>query len=111
MRCLVALGVEETEGGGRLKIQISKVEPIKATCSNGRQQLSTGGAAGAALCCRPSFGRRTGGRDPRMRIVLKDCAWERCDDALVIVCDPGKQIELDDPDGHAERLLAALAAG
>ncbi len=46
-----------------------------------------------------------------MRIALKECAWERWDDALVVVCDPSRQIELSDPDGHAEALLTALAAG
>src|SRR4029453_3700010 len=39
------------------------------------------------------------------------CASERCGDALVIVYDPCKQIELDDPDGRAEALLAALTTG
>lgn len=46
-----------------------------------------------------------------MRIALKPCAWERLGDTLVVVHDPSRQIELDDPEGHAEALLAALAAG
>lgn len=46
-----------------------------------------------------------------MRIGLKTCAWERCGDVLVIVHDPCKQMELDDPDGQAEALLAALTTG
>lgn len=45
------------------------------------------------------------------RIALKECAWERWGDVLVVVSDPSKQIELDDPDGHAETLLTALAKG
>jgi len=39
-----------------------------------------------------------------VRIALKECRFQRWG-------DPSKQIELDDPDGHAEALLAALAAG
>ncbi len=46
-----------------------------------------------------------------MRIALKECRFQRWGDTLLVVCDPSKQIELDDPDGHAEALLAALAAG
>jgi hypothetical protein len=46
-----------------------------------------------------------------MRIALKECAWERLGDVLVVVCDPSRQIELDDPDGHAETLLTTLATG
>jgi molybdopterin/thiamine biosynthesis adenylyltransferase len=46
-----------------------------------------------------------------MRIALKDCAWERVGDTLVVVSDPSRQIELDDPDGHAETLLTVLAKG
>lgn len=44
-----------------------------------------------------------------MRIALKDCSFERCGDALIVVCDPSKQVELGDPEGHAEALLGALA--
>lgn len=46
-----------------------------------------------------------------MRIALKNCVWERQGDALIVLCDPSKQIELGDPDGHAEALLTALAKG
>jgi molybdopterin/thiamine biosynthesis adenylyltransferase len=44
-------------------------------------------------------------------VELKDGAWERCGDLLVVVCDPSKQIEIDDPDGQAEALLTALSSG
>ncbi|WP_327287553.1 HesA/MoeB/ThiF family protein [Streptomyces sp. NBC_01198] len=44
-------------------------------------------------------------------VRLKDVAWERYDDLLLVVHDPSKQIELADPDGHAERMLTALSAG
>jgi molybdopterin/thiamine biosynthesis adenylyltransferase len=44
-------------------------------------------------------------------IVLKDSAWERAGDLLVVVCDPSKQIEIEDPDGHVEAILSALSSG
>jgi molybdopterin/thiamine biosynthesis adenylyltransferase len=46
-----------------------------------------------------------------VRIALKECSWERWGETLVVVCDPSKQIELEDPEGHAEVLLTALASG
>jgi molybdopterin/thiamine biosynthesis adenylyltransferase len=46
-----------------------------------------------------------------VRIALKECSWERWGETLVVVHDPSKQIELEDPDGHAELLLTTLASG
>ena len=46
-----------------------------------------------------------------MRIALKECAWQRLGDTLLVVSDPSRQIELDDPDGHAETLLTVLVKG
>src|SRR4051794_13963077 len=55
----------------------------------------------------PSSSIPTHTRSP-MRIGLKDCAWERAGDGLVLICDPSRSIELDDPDGQVDRLLTAL---
>jgi molybdopterin-synthase adenylyltransferase len=44
-------------------------------------------------------------------IGLKDSAWERIGNRLIVVCNPTVQIELDDPEGHAETLLSTLADG
>jgi molybdopterin-synthase adenylyltransferase len=44
-----------------------------------------------------------------MRMGLKPCAWNRQGDALFVVCDPSRQIELADPGGAVEMLLNALA--
>jgi molybdopterin/thiamine biosynthesis adenylyltransferase len=46
-----------------------------------------------------------------VRVTLKDAAWERVGDVLVVVSDPRTRIELDDPNGSAEALLGALADG
>jgi molybdopterin-synthase adenylyltransferase len=46
-----------------------------------------------------------------MDVSLKSCAWERDGDALFVLHDPGQRVEMYDPDGHAERLLTALASG
>jgi molybdopterin/thiamine biosynthesis adenylyltransferase len=43
-----------------------------------------------------------------MRIGLKPCEWERAGTALIVVCDPSRSIELEDPDGQVERLLTTL---
>ncbi|WP_433047882.1 HesA/MoeB/ThiF family protein [Dactylosporangium sp. CS-033363] len=43
-----------------------------------------------------------------MRIGLKQCAWERSGDGLLLVCDPSRAIELGDPEGQVERLLTVL---
>ncbi len=45
------------------------------------------------------------------RHTLKGSVWERVGDVLVVACDPSVQIELEDPDGQAETLLAAMSAG
>ncbi|MFF2847348.1 HesA/MoeB/ThiF family protein [Streptomyces sp. NPDC058001] len=44
-------------------------------------------------------------------VRLQEIVWERYEDLLLIVRDPSKQIEIADPDGHAEKLLTALSAG
>lgn len=44
-----------------------------------------------------------------MRVTLKDSAWEREGETLVVVCNPSMRIELYDPDGPAETMLGALA--
>ncbi|WP_433184024.1 HesA/MoeB/ThiF family protein [Actinoallomurus sp. CA-150999] len=46
-----------------------------------------------------------------MEFVLKTCVWDRDGDVLVVVCDPGEQIELIDPDGKVETLLDILRTG
>jgi len=43
-----------------------------------------------------------------MRIGLKPCEWERDGADLIVVFDPSRSVQLDDPDGQVERLLAAL---
>jgi molybdopterin/thiamine biosynthesis adenylyltransferase len=43
-----------------------------------------------------------------MRIGLKPCEWERAGKALIVVCDPSRSVQLDDPEGQVERLLMAL---
>jgi molybdopterin/thiamine biosynthesis adenylyltransferase len=43
-----------------------------------------------------------------MRIGLKPCEWERAGTALIVVCDPSRSVELEDPEGQVERLLTAL---
>jgi molybdopterin/thiamine biosynthesis adenylyltransferase len=43
-----------------------------------------------------------------MRIGLKPCEWERAGAALIVVCDPSRSVELDDPEGQVEQLLTAL---
>ncbi|MFF8789598.1 HesA/MoeB/ThiF family protein [Streptomyces sp. NPDC015125] len=45
------------------------------------------------------------------RIALKTCEWGRVDDALLVVCDPAVQIELEDPKGQTETFLRVLSAG
>jgi molybdopterin-synthase adenylyltransferase len=44
-----------------------------------------------------------------MYIGLKPCAWERSGTSLLVVCDPSRQVELNDPDGHAQTMLSILA--
>ncbi len=46
-----------------------------------------------------------------MRIVLKDCSWERDGDVLTVVRDPSRKIELADPSGQVDLLLTTLAEG
>jgi molybdopterin/thiamine biosynthesis adenylyltransferase len=43
-----------------------------------------------------------------MKVGLKDCAWERAGDSVVIVCDPSKVLELADPEGTVATLLSVL---
>src|SRR4051794_27844063 len=43
-----------------------------------------------------------------MRIGLKPCEWERAGTALIVVCDPSRSVELDDPAGQVEHLLSVL---
>jgi molybdopterin-synthase adenylyltransferase len=43
-----------------------------------------------------------------MRIGLKNCRWERVGAELIVVCDPGRSIELYDPEGQVEQLLTTL---
>jgi molybdopterin-synthase adenylyltransferase len=43
-----------------------------------------------------------------VRVGLKTCRWEHSDGTTVLVCDPSRAIELDDPGGNAARLLAVL---
>jgi hypothetical protein len=43
-----------------------------------------------------------------MRIGLKPSEWERDGADLIVVCDPSRSVQLDDPDGRVERLLASL---
>lgn len=43
-----------------------------------------------------------------MRVGLKTCEWERVGDGLVLVCDPSRSVELEDPEGQVERLLTVL---
>ncbi|MFY1616298.1 HesA/MoeB/ThiF family protein [Micromonospora sp. WMMD736] len=44
-----------------------------------------------------------------MRVGLKPCEWERVRDGLVVVCDPSRSVQLDDPDGQVQRLLTVLS--
>jgi molybdopterin-synthase adenylyltransferase len=44
-------------------------------------------------------------------IALKNSVWQRAGDALLVVSDESKQIELDDPTGQAEALFSVLSAG
>lgn len=43
-----------------------------------------------------------------MKVGLKDCAWERTGDSVVIVCDPTRVLELADPEGAVATLLTVL---
>ncbi|EHR60281.1 HesA/MoeB/ThiF family protein [Saccharomonospora cyanea] len=45
-----------------------------------------------------------------MRVKLKDCAWERLGDDLILVHDPREALTLTDPDGTVRALLEALSA-
>ena len=45
------------------------------------------------------------------RIKLKDCGWERAGDSPIVESLGSKRVVLHDPDGSAEVLLSALAAG
>jgi molybdopterin-synthase adenylyltransferase len=44
-------------------------------------------------------------------IGLKSCSWQRAGETLTVVHDPSRKIELADPDGDVEVLLATLADG
>jgi molybdopterin/thiamine biosynthesis adenylyltransferase len=46
-----------------------------------------------------------------MRVVLKECAWERLGEELVLVHDPREALTLADPDGRVEALLDELRKG
>lgn len=43
--------------------------------------------------------------------LLKEIAWERVGDLVMVVCDPSRQIEIEDPDGQVEAMLSALSSG
>jgi molybdopterin/thiamine biosynthesis adenylyltransferase len=45
-----------------------------------------------------------------VRVGLKTCRWEHLGDTTVLVCDPSRAIELEDPDGQVARLLTVLQA-
>ncbi|EID53063.1 HesA/MoeB/ThiF family protein [Saccharomonospora xinjiangensis] len=45
-----------------------------------------------------------------MRVRLKDCAWERFGDDLILVHDPREALTLADPDGIVRALLESLSA-
>ncbi|OLF07410.1 hypothetical protein BLA60_28030 [Actinophytocola xinjiangensis] len=42
-------------------------------------------------------------------IGVKECAWERVGDSVLVVCDPSTVIELADPGGTVSTLLTVLA--
>jgi molybdopterin-synthase adenylyltransferase len=46
-----------------------------------------------------------------MRVGLKQCAWERSGESLIVICDPSRQVELHDPEGQVQTLLTILARG
>ncbi|CAM2842128.1 ThiF family adenylyltransferase [Saccharomonospora xinjiangensis] len=46
-----------------------------------------------------------------MRVRLKDCAWERFGDDLILVHDPREALTLADPDGIVRTLVETLSAG
>src|SRR3954465_11789932 len=59
----------------------------------------------------PPGGLPTKSKAVGVEFVLKTCVWDRDEDVLVVVCDPGEQIELTDPDGKVEILLDILQTG